>query len=66
MRKTYDFQDSQFNTDPVHKYNVDAFADKCIVIDNGSHSCRAGWSNEPHPKLIFRNLIAKLRGKKRK
>ena len=63
MPKSFNFQDADFIKDPIHIYG-DEHADKCIIIDNGSHTCRAGWSNEDQPKLVFRNLIAKLRGKK--
>ena len=27
----------------------------CIVIDNGSYECRAGWSFEDMPYIRFRN-----------
>lgn len=64
MCTTYEFKDLQFITDPIFDYDIGSFASKCIVIDNGSHSCRAGWSTEPQPKLVYRNLISKLRGKK--
>ncbi|CAG7724135.1 unnamed protein product [Allacma fusca] len=32
-----------------------------IVIDNGSYQCRAGFANEEQPRLVFKNLLAKLR-----
>ncbi|XP_062510427.1 actin-related protein 5-like isoform X2 [Corticium candelabrum] len=35
-----------------------------IVIDNGSFHCRAGWASESSPRLIFRNLSAKSKGKR--
>lgn len=35
-----------------------------LVIDNGSHECRVGWSGEQQPQLLFSNLIAKPRPKK--
>ena len=38
--------------------------DTPIVIDNGSWQCRAGWAGEDAPRLAFRNIIAKIRGKK--
>ena len=31
----------------------------CIIIDNGSYECRAGWSNESEPYLQFKNQISK-------
>ena len=30
----------------------------------GGHCCRAGWVIDNKPRLIFRNLVAKARGKK--
>ncbi|CAH3195744.1 unnamed protein product, partial [Porites evermanni] len=30
----------------------------------GGHCCRAGWAIDNKPRLIFRNLVAKARGKK--
>lgn len=30
----------------------------------GAYHCRIGYGNDKKPRLIFRNLIAKLRGKK--
>ena len=63
MSRSYKFQDTGFIQDPVHSYGKQ-HVDQTIVIDNGGHSCKAGWSNEEKPKLVFRNLIAKLRGKK--
>ena len=33
-------------------------------IISGAYQCRVGFANDDQPKLIFRNLIAKLRGKK--
>jgi len=65
MAKKFRFQDQAFTPDPFFNYEVEQNSEEpVIIIDNGSHSCRAGWSSEKEPKLIFRNLIAKLRGKK--
>ena len=36
----------------------------CIVIDNGSHKCRVGWSGEPDPKMVFPNITARPRTKR--
>lgn len=30
----------------------------------GSCTCKAGWAGEDRPRLVFRNAIAKTRGKK--
>lgn len=63
MSKIFQFQDSEFTPDPIWPYK-DVGKDTCIVIDNGSHSCRVGWSSDSKPRLTFRNLVAKYRGKK--
>eukprot|EP00899_Mesostigma_viride_P000986 jgi/Mesvir1/10889/Mv11170-RA.2 len=34
-----------------------------IVIDSGSHKCRAGWSTEVTPRLEFRSVVSKPRVK---
>ena len=31
----------------------------CIIIDNGSYECRAGWSNQTEPYIRFKNQISK-------
>ena len=36
----------------------------CVCVCAGSCECRAGWAGEDNPKLIFRNAVAKARGKK--
>uniref|UniRef100_A0A131XM87 Actin-related protein 5 n=1 Tax=Hyalomma excavatum TaxID=257692 RepID=A0A131XM87_9ACAR len=35
-----------------------------IVIDNGSYECRVGWASDESPRMIFKNITAKQRGKK--
>lgn len=30
----------------------------------GSYKCRAGWAYDAEPKLVFKSLVAKQRGKK--
>ncbi|XP_038046523.1 actin-related protein 5-like [Patiria miniata] len=35
-----------------------------IIIDNGSCFSRVGWASDPTPRLVFRNIIARQRGKK--
>ncbi|PWA03572.1 hypothetical protein BB558_000292 [Smittium angustum] len=37
-----------------------------IVIDYGSDTCRAGWSVEESPRLIFENSVSKFKNKKGK
>ncbi|RWS26459.1 Actin-related protein 5-like protein [Leptotrombidium deliense] len=50
--------------DPFHSYSYSHLQGIPLIIDNGGFHCRVGFANENKPKLIFRNLIAKLRGKK--
>ena len=59
----FEFEDLDFKKDPIWSYN-NISNETAVVIDNGSHSCRVGWSIDRKPKLVFRNLIAKYRGKK--
>lgn len=35
-----------------------------LIIDNGSYECRVGWASDESPRMIFKNLTAKQRGKK--
>lgn len=35
-----------------------------IIIDNGSYECRVGWASDESPRMIFKNVTAKQRGKK--
>ncbi|XP_066295126.1 actin-related protein 5-like [Branchiostoma lanceolatum] len=35
-----------------------------LIIDNGSYQCKAGWASDKEPRLIFKNVMAKGRGKK--
>eukprot|EP00111_Clytia_hemisphaerica_P017969 TCONS_00053193-protein len=64
MPQKFFFKDAEFSAEVYHQYPNKEQTAPIIVIDNGSHSCRVGWSNEAEPRLLFRNLIAKLRGKK--
>ena len=36
----------------------------CIVIDNGSHKCRVGWSGEGDPRFVFPNITARPKTKR--
>ena len=38
--------------------------DTPIIIDNGSWQCKAGWGSEDTPLLVFRSLMARMRGKR--
>ncbi|XP_065674500.1 actin-related protein 5 [Hydra vulgaris] len=64
MVKKFEFCYHEFQSDPIWKYEEQNNSNACIIIDNGSHSCRAGWSTDEQPKLVYRNLMAKLRTKK--
>ncbi|XP_070532455.1 actin-related protein 5-like isoform X2 [Ptychodera flava] len=35
-----------------------------LIIDNGAYNCKVGWANDSHPRMQFKNVIAKQRGKK--
>uniref|UniRef100_A0A1E1XH64 Actin-related protein 5 n=1 Tax=Amblyomma aureolatum TaxID=187763 RepID=A0A1E1XH64_9ACAR len=35
-----------------------------VVIDNGSYECRVGWASDEAPRMVFKNITAKQRGKK--
>lgn len=35
-----------------------------IIIDNGSSYCRMGWAGDDDPAIVFRNAVARNRGKK--
>eukprot|EP00126_Sphaerothecum_destruens_P015143 Sdes_comp9064_c0_seq1m504 len=58
---------------PIHRENISAHGFRVstprnhsvpIVIDNGSHQCRAGWGGFESPHLCFRNLVGKTRSPK--
>ncbi|KAL5467704.1 hypothetical protein EMCRGX_G031967 [Ephydatia muelleri] len=63
----YRFADTLATPDPFY---ADDYAsnyrgeETAIVIDNGSSQCRVGWASETSPHLVFRNAIAKTRGKR--
>ncbi|GFO46785.1 actin-related protein 5-like, partial [Plakobranchus ocellatus] len=61
----YTFKDEKTTPDPVFEYSASLLADKVpLVIDNGTYHCRADWATSEQPRLIFKNLVAKQRGKK--
>ena len=35
-----------------------------ICCHSGSCQCRVGWANEAKPRMVFRNAVARTRGKK--
>lgn len=59
----YAFDDKAVVPDPFLDYSNNAKG-LPVVIDNGGYTCKAGWASDKKPKLIFRNLIAKVRVKK--
>ncbi|XP_076436270.1 actin-related protein 5-like [Babylonia areolata] len=60
------FKDEKPVPDKTFDYPVPDHGDGKVpvVIDNGSCSCRVGWATDDKPKMIFRNVTAKQRGKK--
>ncbi|KAL9988638.1 hypothetical protein ACROYT_G003104 [Oculina patagonica] len=61
----YRFQDCETSPDSFYDYSP-SIRDNAVplIIDNGGHCCRAGWAIDNKPRLTFRNLVAKARGKK--
>jgi actin-related protein 5 len=65
--KPYEYKHSLSVEDSIDKFGAQLkqfkakqLADRpCIIIDNGSYECRAGWSFEDSPYLKFRNMVAK-------
>ena len=35
-----------------------------MIMPIGSYKCRAGWSSDAEPRLVFKNIVAKQRSKK--
>jgi len=61
----YTFEDKGTIPDQIWPYSSDVASQRIpLIIDNGSYSCKVGWSCNQMPQLIFRNLIAKARVKK--
>eukprot|EP00057_Strongylocentrotus_purpuratus_P007614 XP_011662088.1 PREDICTED: actin-related protein 5 [Strongylocentrotus purpuratus] len=63
----FSFKDDylKLEADPVHSYPEKVKNDNVpIIIDNGSCFSRVGWASEGTPRLTFRNIIARQRGKK--
>ncbi|XP_054720695.1 actin-related protein 5-like [Uloborus diversus] len=65
MGKIYPMPTYQVKSDPFLPYSDQLLRSKVpLIIDNGSYQCKAGWATDEKPPLVFRNLVAKLRGKK--
>ncbi|CAH3183605.1 unnamed protein product, partial [Porites evermanni] len=59
------FQDFETSPDSFYDYSPSLRENAVpLIVDNGGHCCRAGWAIDNKPRLIFRNLVAKARGKK--
>lgn len=59
------FKDEKPVPDKMFEYTNQIRDNKVpLVIDNGSCNCRVGWATDNKPKMIFRNVTAKQRGKK--
>jgi len=65
--ETFTFRDTKPTPDVIHPYTDSLRDEKTpIVVDHGSYNCRVGWACDNSPKLVFRNLMAKLRKEKGK
>lgn len=66
--QTYEYDVDTFKAIPIvidnGKVNYINYKFYIWFIILGAYQCRVGFANDDQPKLIFRNLIAKLRGKK--
>lgn len=40
-----------------------ALAGRAVVIDNGSHSVKAGWAGENAPRVVFRSIATRARAR---
>ncbi|XP_065174922.1 actin-related protein 5-like [Sycon ciliatum] len=61
----YSFTDSPLTEDKFSDdYDQYLGTSTALIIDNGAYQCRAGWSRDDSPRLVFRNLVAKGRNRK--
>ncbi|GFR82475.1 actin-related protein 5-like, partial [Elysia marginata] len=61
----YSFKDEKTIPDTFYDYPASLTDDKVpLVIDNGTYQCRADWATHEDPRLVFKNLVAKQRGKR--
>ncbi|XP_046844993.1 actin-related protein 5-like [Xenia sp. Carnegie-2017] len=64
-KNVYAFQDLRSVPDEIREYSSSLINEHTpILIDNGSYQCRAGWLSDEKPSFMFRNVIAKSRGRK--
>lgn len=63
--RIFRFQDCETSPDSFYDYPANIRDNSIpLIIDNGGHCCRAGWATDNKPRLNFRNLVAKARGRK--
>ncbi|XP_064632703.1 actin-related protein 5-like [Lineus longissimus] len=61
----FKFRGIKIQPDPVHDYPTSLQETHTpLVIDNGSYHCRVGWATDEKPRMIFKNVVARQRGKK--
>jgi actin-related protein 5 len=63
----YHFADEQATPDPylTQEYTTTHKGKGTpIIIDNGSSYCRMGWAGDEKPAIVFRNAVARSRGKR--
>lgn len=65
MCLAYTLEEKEY-TAPYYSVRNDykKYANSPIVIDNGSNQCRAGWSSEKGPSLIFDNVVSKYKDRR--
>lgn len=62
LKDTIELRDIKVIPDNCYTYEHHYWAENIpIVIDNGSYKCRAGWSCNNEPLLVFKNLLARPR-----
>ncbi|XP_074654369.1 actin-related protein 5-like [Tubulanus polymorphus] len=61
----FTYSDIKILPDPQQEYPTSLHDSKIpLIIDNGSYQCRVGWASDDKPRMVFKNVVAKLRGKK--
>ncbi|XP_005091585.1 actin-related protein 5 [Aplysia californica] len=61
----FSFKDEKIVPDPFFDYPQNLREERVpLVIDNGTYQCRAGWATQESPSLVFKNIMAKQKGKK--
>ena len=44
--------------------NISTFSSSYFFLLSGTYQCRAGWATQESPSLVFKNIMAKQKGKK--